>query len=241
MSGYRVSTGELVQAPLGDGTPWVPSIAPNALPRGDGFYLGGYRLDGTLSVEGPPLDLANAFEHGASGLNATGGNALYQVAFGASPDGCDGAPDRGVGHLIEHDLDTGDCRPIIAQADGYPYPTSGTHVSATSHRQPGWVALSSVGYGRLAHLDGDGPAPALLSEIYLADTREGGPVCRLAHHRSHGNAAENGGYDPYFGEPHVSISPSGTRLLFGSDWYDSGAVDTYVVDLREPAGGGGER
>jgi len=41
----------------------------------------------------------------------------------------------------------------------------------------------------------------------------------------------NANYQPYFGEPHVTISPTGTRLLFGSDWYDSGAVDSYVIEL----------
>ena len=75
-------------------------------------------------------------------------------------------------------------------------------------------------------------APALLSEIYLADTDPKHRVtCRLAHHRSYGKAAKNGGYPAYFGEPHATISPSGTRILYGSDWYDSGTVDSYVLEL----------
>jgi len=56
-------------------------------------------------------------------------------------------------------------------------------------------------------------------------------VCRLAHHRSTGKLAQSGEYNGYLGEPHVTISPSGTRLLFGSDWYDSGSVDSYVIEL----------
>ncbi len=38
----------------------------------------------------------------------------------------------------------------------------------------------------------------------------------------------------YFGEPHPVISPSGTLVIFSSDWYDSGSVDTYVIDLEDP-------
>jgi len=56
-------------------------------------------------------------------------------------------------------------------------------------------------------------------------------VCRLAQHRSFAKHAKKGGYPGYFGEPHATISPSGTRILFGSDWYDSGAVDAYVIEL----------
>jgi hypothetical protein len=32
-------------------------------------------------------------------------------------------------------------------------------------------------------------------------------------------------------EPHLGISPSGARLLFGSDWGNGLWVDTYVVEL----------
>jgi hypothetical protein len=35
----------------------------------------------------------------------------------------------------------------------------------------------------------------------------------------------------YWGEPQVTISPSGTRLIFASDWENSDTVDTYVVEL----------
>lgn len=38
----------------------------------------------------------------------------------------------------------------------------------------------------------------------------------------------------YWGEPHVTISPIGTRLLFGSDWSgseDGVSVDSYVAEL----------
>jgi len=121
---------------------------------------------------------------------------------------------------------------VAFESGGYPYPTSGTHISARAYKAPGWVALSSIGYEQDQLLTGKRKAPVLYSEIYLANTDpDNGEICRVAQHRSYGKNAKNGNYNPYFGEPHVTISPSGTRLLFGSDWHDSGSVDTYVVEL----------
>ncbi|MHB9052201.1 MAG: hypothetical protein ACYC3R_10185, partial [Thiomonas delicata] len=54
------------------------------------------------------------------------------------------------------------------------------------------------------------------------------------HHHSNGSDPTThppGGPQGYWAEPHVVISPSGTRLLFASDWGGSPDVDTYVVTL----------
>ena len=68
----------------------------------------------------------------------------------------------------------------------------------------------------------------LEQELYLANTDEDNrTVCRIAHHRATGRRGSIG----YFAEPHPIISPSGTRVLFNSDWNDSGQVDAYVLEL----------
>lgn len=51
-------------------------------------------------------------------------------------------------------------------------------------------------------------------------------VFRVAHHRSYGKDGPNG----YWAEPHVNISPSGSRILFGSDWGGGSSVDAYDPD-----------
>jgi len=85
---------------------------------------------------------------------------------------------------------------------------------------------------RVKFLDGEEKATTFFNEIYLVNTDPSNTeVCRVAHHRSTGKLAQSELYSAYFGEPHVTISPSGTRLLYGSDWYDSGSVDSYVVEL----------
>jgi len=66
-------------------------------------------------------------------------------------------------------------------------------------------------------------------------------VCRIGHHRSDEDEAELGVAEGnnYFGEPHAVISPTGTRVLFGSDWSgveDGHSIDAYVVELPAYSG-----
>lgn len=236
---YTISTDTLSPVKsVGQGTAYEPWYDVQPAPSGKRFFLGGDVLDAHL--ERVRLDTyrnANGIykpEHAVLGQLSNGNDALYTVAFNPSPNGCDGGTAKGVGSLVAHHLATGQCRVLVGEDNGYGYPLSGVHPSALSYKNPGWVAVSSSGAGSQldTYLNSNQPAPVLLSELYLADSDPTSPqVCRLAHTRTYGKAAQNGGYASYFGEPHPVISPSGTRILFGSDWYDSGSVDTYVVEL----------
>lgn len=167
------------------------------------------------------LALKSASEHSSLGRSATTGHDLFNtVVFDAPPGGSEASD---VGTLVSFDLQTGQRRVVVGLANGYPYPPSGTHISSIAHKRPGWVAVSVVGDPRGAGL--------LDSELLLANV-DTGTVCRVAHHRSWAGEGKWG----YWAEPHVVISPSGTRLLFGSDWGNGATVDTYVVEL--PAYGG---
>lgn len=233
MFSYRISDQSVTLQYIGAGTMWSSNLAPMPAPGGKRFWLQGHVLDTTLVSPILNIDVHSFAEHSSVGTTTSGQDALYQVAFDPAPRGCDSDIFNGVGHLVEHNLETGACRNIISQQQGYPYPTSSTHVSAQAFNQPGWVAMSSVGtQEQISYFITGQKAPALFSEVYLSNTDPDNPVtCRLAHHRSTGKSAVNGGYEPYFGEPHATISPSGTRILFGSDWYDSGAVDAFVIEL----------
>lgn len=183
--------------------------APAVAPSGSLFYLAGSVLDKNMK-ELRRLDLGNPFEHSSLGRLENGHDTYNEVSF-------DGAH---IGSLVTHDMQDGSVRVIIGPKTGYPYPPSDTHVSAVAHKKPGWVAVSSVG-----NLSGRN---TLDQELYLANTNaDSNVVCRVAHHRSWGKKGPGG----YFAEPHVVISPTGTRLLFGSDWGGERSVDTYVVEL----------
>ncbi|MEQ1806184.1 MAG: hypothetical protein ABL900_12490, partial [Burkholderiaceae bacterium] len=148
------------------------------------------------------------YEHGNLGRNAAGEDFFAAVQFDSKP----------AGTLIVENLQTGVVKPVISTANGYPYPPTSTHISAVALRAPGWVAVSAVG-----KVEG---RQALHQEVMLANV-DSGTVCRVAHHRSHGKDGKFG----YWAEPHVTISPSGTRVVFASDWDNGDAVDTYVVEL----------
>jgi len=235
MLSYKPSTDEVVTAPIGDGTQWNEWLAPIPSASGKSFWHQGTVIGRDLKTVNLKLDMGSISEHSSVGMTAAGQDAFYQVSFGSSPNGCNGDPDKGIGHLVEHNLETGECRNIIGQAQGYPYTTSSTHVSAVAYAKPNRVAVSSIGNsGQIPLFTNGKAAPPLFSEIYVAQTDPADTVvCRYAHHRSYGKSASKGGYAPYFGEPHATISPSGTRVIFGSDWYDSGSVDSYVLELPD--------
>lgn len=207
---YKISTNTVTSINVdGDETIWY---APMPGPSGNYFFLDqkSYDLHGDLigSVQ---------FEenHNCTGKLTNGNDAVFAVNFDSSP----------IGNLVAYDLtDTSVYFPIISESLGYPYPKTGTHISSLAHNNTdgAWVAASMIGY------DEDGQS-LLDQELVIAKADPDAPdVYRIGHHRSDENEFD------YYGEPHVSISPSGTRVIFGSDWSgadDGHSVDCYVVEL----------
>ncbi len=200
--------------------------APQAAPSGTRFFVNensAYTSNRPATVRDAnmnvlrTLDLASGNEHGALSLLANGDDTWNAVAFDDGPAG------SGTGTLVQHNLATGASRVIVGQVNGYPYPPSGTHVGATAFHRTGLVAVS---------VKDDRRGDSLLdTELLFVDTdTETNPassVCRVGHHRSIS--------DDYWAEPHPSISPSGTRILFSSSWGDARSggevVNVYVLEL----------
>jgi uncharacterized repeat protein (TIGR01451 family) len=189
------------------------SQAPQVAPSGTLAFWNGGVVDAQLNSL-RKLDLGNPFEHASLGRLANGNDTYNGLAYDPGPGG------SGEGSLVTHDMTTGVARVIVGPSTGYPYPPSTSHVSALAYKQPGWVELSEGGFSGQAVLD---------NEILLADTNTGA-VCRVAHHRSFGQDNTTLG-SAYWAEAHGVPSPSGTRILFGSDWGNGPSVDTYVVEL----------
>ncbi len=216
---YNLATdtvGKIVTMTTGEGG---SQNAPQASASGNTYFLNylgraGYVLDKDMNVL-RQLNLPSSNEHGSLGMQ-DGRDTFFSVQFDAPLEGS----------LVASDMTTGASRVLIGPATGYPYPPSGTHMSALAYRNPGWLALSIVGDARNGKM-GQG---LLENEILLVNTNQGGKTCRLAHHRSCGGSGACGNLG-YWAEPHVVISPTGTRLLFGSDWGGERTVDTYVIEL----------
>ena len=209
---YRISTGTVTEFTVSS----VSYTAPMPGPSGDLFYHRSnvYAGNGNLSAS---LNESST-EHSSMGRLTNGNDGYFAIAFAQGPNGgC-------IGDIIAHDLISGTCFPLISQSQGYEYPQSGTHISALSHNntEGGWLAASMMGY------DQDGQS-LLDQELVIAKADAGNvKVCRIGHHRS-----DEDDWD-YWGEPHAVISPSGTRVLFGSDWSgddDGHSIDCYVVEL----------
>ena len=207
---YRFSTEELVTFNIGD----VNYTAAMPAPSGNLFYhnVSSYDADGNFKAR---LNKSKP-EHSCLGKMVDGTDTDFSVSFDAGPNGgCQG-------NIIAYDLNTGDCLPVISEDLGYAYPKTGTHISAVAHKNPGWIAASMIGF------EGDGQA-LLDQELVIARVEPGNvQVYRIGHHR-----ADEEDFD-YWGEPHAVISPTGTRVLFGSDWSgseDGISVESYVVEL----------
>lgn len=188
--------------------------APQVAPSGTRAVTDGYVVDLGLQVE-RRLDLANPSDHATIGRRASGHDTYDTVAYDPGPGG------SAVGSLVSFDLTDGSSRVIVGPATGFPYPPGGTHVSALAYRAPGWTYLSIVG-----NPAGKG---VLDNEIVVANTGTG-RVCRVAHDRTFGDGNTRLQH-PYWAEPHAVPSPSGTRIVFASDWGNGPTVDTYVVEL----------
>jgi hypothetical protein len=187
--------------------------APIVAPSETLAVFDGYVLNMNLVVQRQLL-MANPFEHASIGHSSLGYDTWNAVAF----DG------QEVGSLVSHRLDTGERKVVIGPPTGYPYPPSTTHLSAVAQKAPGWVALGMVGNHTGQTL--------LDNEIVLANV-DTGQVCRLAHARTFAGSTSEGRWG-YWSETHPVLSPTATRIVFGSDWMNGLTVDSYVVDLRKP-------
>ena len=208
---YDISTGQV----LGRATVSA-SIAPQPGATAQvAWFFDGSVYDAALRPL-RKLALKNASEHSSLGRSGRTGHDLFNTVVFDAPAGGSEASD--VGSLVSFDLQTAQRRVVVGIATGYPYPPSTTHVSSVAQKRPGWVAVSIVGDPRGRGL--------LDNELLLANV-DTGTVCRVGHHRSWAGEGKWG----YWAEPHAVISPTGTRILFGSDWGNGPSVDSYVVEL----------
>lgn len=177
-----------------------------------------------------------AYQHMTMGLGVRDGREFdfYATLYNEGPPGTNSA-------LIGIVLETGQIEwGYVPQSSGYPYPPSGIHHSADllspaelrldfDHRVPERDRPS-----RNRRTDAFG------EEILVTNMLDAA-VGRVGHHRSRRgmNPVYNPKYNDYWQEPRISVSPTGCRAVFGSDWSagpqertpPQPKVDTFVVEL----------
>jgi len=119
------------------------------------------------------------------------------------------------------------------------------HISCRNLLRPGWAFIST--YATAERVDQGGASPWLPfeDEIFAVKLDGSRDVLRYAHHRSRRYPPHVEEPDPglYFAEPHATVSPRGDKIIYGSNWGDTSAldrIDAYLVDLnpavRQPNG-----
>jgi len=232
---YRISTGEI-------GKPFVPldSSLPQATPSGKFTYF--YQDGNNVYVQDPVTNAVkytiayDGTQHSDMFRNAAGDDMVAGPQFD-NPDNTKNVA------LSAVNLTKGTAPQIIINAP----PVSGTLLSGRAYKAPGWVGMAMTGCpsGSNGNCSSGQPRAVgnpmtyLDQEVLIANI-DTGAVYRVAHHRTTGNYY-NAAQSNYWAQPNVTMSPSGTRLLFQSDWgagnpsspvIDPNAIiDTYVVEL----------
>jgi hypothetical protein len=112
------------------------------------------------------------------------------------------------------------------------------HISSRCMNRPGWALISTFDYyARLT--DSESDWLPFEDEVFGLKMDGSGTVERYAHHHSRRYSQETQDSDNsvYFAEPHATVSRTGNRILFGSNWRDRIAeeysIDAYLIDLTQ--------
>ncbi len=174
-------------------------------------------------------------EHCDTAMAANGDDLLVGSQFSRNTGGN--------GNVIVCNLNTGVVTNLVGESSTpvFGYPVTGSLSGSTAWQNPMWVATGMTGdvYGTNNNGPTSNPSTLLDQEVMITNL-DTGLSYRMAHHRSTGNYS-NASQSNYWAQPNVTLSTSGTRILFQSDWGDgdpsnpvvnsNAAVDTYIIEL----------
>jgi hypothetical protein len=120
------------------------------------------------------------------------------------------------------DLATGSVTPLWPI--DFSHTPIGLHFSGRAFRQPGWALVSTSQGGHPVDYTW------MDDQVFAVELKADGRVVRLAH--THSLVDENQEHD-YWAEPHASVDPDFTRVVFTSNWGRSGTgeVEMYMIAL----------
>jgi hypothetical protein len=120
------------------------------------------------------------------------------------------------------DLETGAVTPLWPIDFGHT--PIGLHFSGCAFRRPGWALVSTSSGGHPTDFTW------MDDQVFAVELRTGGRVVRLAH--THSLVDEEQEHD-YWAEPHASVNPDFTRVLFTTNWGRSGSgeVEMFLIEL----------
>jgi len=122
------------------------------------------------------------------------------------------------------DLATGEVTPLWPI--DFSHTAIGLHFSGCAFRRPGWTLVSTH--------DGDPGAYTWMDDqVFALELKPGGRVVRLTH--THSLVDEEQEHD-YWAEPHASVNPDFTRVVFTTNWGRSGTGEVEMFLMELPPG-----
>jgi len=131
--------------------------------------MAGKLLNSNLKATANRLDIASSNAPAAIGLSSTGANTYFQSAAKRSPRGCSGDIWNGVGTIVKHEADTGNCSALVTQTKGYPATPEGAELAANAYQNPRWLAMSNIGYENIGWFTENRVAPLFKMNPSRAD------------------------------------------------------------------------
>jgi len=125
-------------------------------------------------------------------------------------------------HISMLDLTSGTVTPLWPI--DFSHTPIGLHFSGRAFRRPGWALVSTYSGGHPTDYTW------MDDQVFAVELEPDGRVVRLAH--THSLVDENQEHD-YWAEPHVSVNPDFTRIVFTSNWGRSGTeeVEMFMIEL----------
>jgi hypothetical protein len=124
-------------------------------------------------------------------------------------------------HISMLDLASGVVTPLWPI--DFSHTSIGLHISGRALNRPGWALVSTH--------DGDPSAYTWMDDqVFAIELKPGGRVARLAH--THSLVDESQEHD-YWAEPHASVNPDFTQIVFTTNWGRSGTgeVEMFLISL----------
>ncbi|MDO4904147.1 MAG: hypothetical protein Q4A16_01110 [Lautropia sp.] len=172
----------------------------------------------------PWLQLQRKSEHSDIAIDRNGQDAYVSVDYGA-------------GDIFSVNLHTGKRTSLFS---AYPGRTvTAMHFSGKAYRKPGWVLVSTYAAAHADNPSGNirntSQQQWLHRKMFAVSLDEAATIRPIAHVDSNYVSASD--FHSYWTEPHATVNPDFTRMLFNSTWNSNNArdVQTYLTAIPEGA------
>lgn len=193
--------------------------------------------DGSLGTRAYTRDFRSA--HPATGrpwLQLQHKSEHSDIAFDRNRQDTYVSVNYAVGDIFMVNLNTGKRTSLFS---AYPGRTvTAMHFSGKAYRKPGWVLVSTYAAAhadnRSANIRNTARQQWLHRKMFAVSLNANPTIRPIAHVDS--NFVSSGNFFSYWTEPHATVNPDFTRMLFNSTWNSNNALDVETYLTAIPSG-----